>query len=107
MIGLHARCNLFPAAFMLHVQSANCLVVQLVGSRWLFSDGVLVAGYIEGGGFVRSSVRYSHTTLRQVNQFCGGRGLGDQWDARALAVRLAQSLAESAAAIIAGGGAAD
>lgn len=106
-MGLHARCNLHPAAFMLHVQSANCLVVQLVGSRWLFSYGVLVAGFIEGGGFVRSSASHSRTTARYVNQFCGGRGLGDQWDARALAVRLAHSLAESAALIIAGGGAAD
>ena len=106
-MGLHARCHLHPAAFMLHVQSANCLVVQLVGSRWLFSYGVLVAGYIEGGGFVRSSDWHSAITSRHVNQFCGGRGLGDEWDTRALAVRLAHSLAESAALIIAGGGAAD
>jgi len=106
-MGVHAICDRAPAAFMLHVQSANCLVVQLVGSRWLFSYGVLVAGYIEGGGFVRSGVRYSVTTSKHVNQFVGGRGLGDVWEPRALAVRLAASLAQSAAAIIAGGGAVD
>jgi len=51
------------------------------GREVCFSYGVPVAAFIPGQGFIRTSARYSVTTSKHANAYCGGRDVKQVDDA--------------------------
>jgi len=56
--------------------SANVSTVNLADGRQVcLSYGVPVAAFVPGRGYIKTDRRYSVTTSRHANQFCGVRAV--------------------------------